>query len=208
MHNVFELKPNEHVLGIIRRSLWAESHRIILSIVWVLIPFFLFFPLIGIGVFGWSLFVAVLGSGILFALKTWLVWRYTMIVITDQRMVDAEQRGFFNRTVSDLEVDNIGEVVSRRRGILRRIFDIGTIRIKTRKGFEFDLELPGVRHPDRVRDFLDEVQCVLEEELEKVEDVESVEDIEVEEESEIETVEPVEPVPDSETEFERKTIIT
>ncbi|MDP2631440.1 MAG: PH domain-containing protein [Candidatus Uhrbacteria bacterium] len=161
MHNIVELNIDEQTIGVIRRSLWSEFHRVSLSIVWVLVPFFFFFPLLSFGGFGIFLFVALLASGILFAVKTWLVWRFTMLIVTSERIVDVEQRGFFDRQISYLQMDNVREVVAKRSGIIKRILDIGIIRVKTKNDEEFDLELSGVRHPNKVRDFLDEVQCAI-----------------------------------------------
>jgi hypothetical protein len=62
-------------------------------------------------------------------------------VITIDRIVDINQVGLFNHTISELNLEKIEDVTSEVHGILGHIFDYGTVYVQTAgtvDRFEFD----------------------------------------------------------------------
>lgn len=157
-----QLNPNEQIVGIIRRSLLAEMWRIVLAILWLLLPFFFFFPLLQLGPFGLTVFVGVLAGAVWYALRWHLRWKYTVLIITEQRIIDVEQSGLFNRQITELNFTDVSDVVIQHQSWLGRLFDIGIVRIQTIQAMHFDFELSGVRHPEHIREFIVEVQYMTE----------------------------------------------
>lgn len=52
-------------------------------------------------------------------------------VITDERIIDIEQKGLFSRTVSELDLIRIQDVTTNVHGIFPTIFDYGRVNVKT-----------------------------------------------------------------------------
>lgn len=153
-----KLHPDEEVLGLIRRSLWSRVRKIIIALLWILVPFFFFFPLLSLGGSGFGIFIFLLGSGLIYLIRQYLIWWQTMLLITDRRLVDIDQHSISQREICELTWDHVGAVSCSRRGLWNTLFDLGTVQIKTKNEQGYDLELTGVRHPEKIRDLLDEVQ--------------------------------------------------
>ncbi|MCH8049557.1 PH domain-containing protein [Patescibacteria group bacterium] len=157
-NGIVQLHPDEEIIAIVRRSFLVESPRFLFAILWILLPFFFFFPLLQLGTFGLIFFLALLFGGFYYALKQWLSWHYTLLVITDQRILDVEQRGIIDRQISELSMDEVADAQSRQQGLFQRIFNVGTVQVETVKAQTFDLELSGVRRPKEVCDLILDVQ--------------------------------------------------
>lgn len=83
----------------------------------------------------------LLGFNILLVLGTIWIWRRNKIIVTDHHIVDIDQIGLFNRTVSTLRLDEIQDISAKINGPMQNIFKYGTIIIQTageRENFVFD----------------------------------------------------------------------
>ena len=86
----------------------------------------------------------------LFAFIVWIDYYYDLWLITNQRLLDIEQKGFFSRTVSELDLKRIQDITSEVHGILPTLFEFGSIHIQTAsEKNRFILE--SVPHPVTVR---------------------------------------------------------
>ncbi len=156
-HNL-DLHPDEHVLGLIRASAWSYAPRFAFGALWVLVPFFLLFPLLVLGSFGVVFFLVLLGSGMVYLFKLWLRWQYTMLLVTDRRVIDIEQTGMFSRDLTELAWKDVRRIRTRQGRSWQRLFHIGAVQIKGRKRVGYNLELFGVRRVKLVGEFLNEVK--------------------------------------------------
>lgn len=161
--NIVQLDSQEEVIGVVRRSFIAESPRLGFALVWLLLPFFFLFPLLQLGAFGVVFFCLLIISGIYYGVRQWLSWRFTMLLITDQRVIDIDQLGVFERTVSELSYDIITDVTVSYSGVIRRLFRIGVVRVETTQAHMFDLEMLNVADPKKVRDLILDVQYMMSE---------------------------------------------
>lgn len=157
---IVELKPKEEIVGLVRKSLLAHWRRIFFILFWLLLPFFFFFPLLTLGPFGFAFFVAMFLSGLLYAVRRWRMWRNTVFLITDRRLIDVDQVGFFTREVSEVEYEDIKEVQVIKKGLVKRLFRVGAVRVQTRKILSYDLYISGVRRPEHVAELINEVQSI------------------------------------------------
>lgn len=157
MQSSVELRIDEEILAIVRKSAICEIFRFFISAVFLLIPFFFFFPLLNLGLFGFALFVILEASAIFFSAKIFITWHYTLLIITNERIIDADQLGLFKREVTDLELDNISECSVEKNGIIQKIFNIGTIRVKTKKDKSFDILFCNASHASKVKEMLSEI---------------------------------------------------
>lgn len=80
-----------------------------------------------VGMFGalYYLFLVILLYGF------WLDYYLDSFIVTNKRVVDIEQEGLFNRTVSEQPVDRIQDVTSEMKGVLSHIFRYGNVYIQT-----------------------------------------------------------------------------
>lgn len=157
-----QLDPDEEVLGLVRRSLISESHRILLAFLWVLLPFFFFFPLIRLGLFGIVFGIGLAGSGMVYAARRWKMWMNTVLMITDRRIFDIDQIGFTKREVAELALAEVSQSSAKKQGMFQRMFDIGSVRVETVKALSYDLEMEGVKSPMHVAELINEVQYIVE----------------------------------------------
>lgn len=83
----------------------------------------------------------ILSLVILLVLGTIWIWRRNRIIVTNHHIVDIDQIGLFNRTVSTLRLEEIQDISAKINGPLQNILQYGTIIIQTageRENFVFD----------------------------------------------------------------------
>ncbi len=86
----------------------------------------------------------------LFVFIVWIDYYYDIWLITNQRLLDIEQKGFFSRTVSELDLKRIQDITSEVHGILSTLFEFGDIHIQT-AGEKNRFILKAIPHPITVR---------------------------------------------------------
>lgn len=72
-------------------------------------------------------------------------------IVTTERIVNIEQSGLFNRTASELHLENIQDVSATTKGLLQTFLDYGDVVIQTAGSvthFHFEM----VPHPERTRE--------------------------------------------------------
>lgn len=87
---------------------------------------------------------------ILFAYQ-FIIWYYTIFVLTNQRLRQITQRGFFGSDVVELKLSKIHNISYSIPGFSGEIFGFGTIIIQTYVG---DLVINNVEHPDKIYNIL------------------------------------------------------
>lgn len=92
----------------------------------------------------WVLFLLI------YWLRSWVGWHYSVYVLTNQRILIVKQSGFFSREVADLALHNIQNVNYAVKGLQGAMFGFGTIRIDTLSG-SGSLKMRYVHHPERLQ---------------------------------------------------------
>ncbi len=152
-----ELKAREEVLEVVHGALTPRLPKFVLCGVLLVLPFFLLFPLWKQGTLGIVLFFLLLLSGVILLFRQYLKWSRTVFVITDQRVVDHEQKGFFNRVVTQARYDQMDEVSYQVKGIFPTLFRYGTVRLELH-GASADIVVPHVVRPSHVTDLLNDLR--------------------------------------------------
>jgi hypothetical protein len=135
------MRPEEEIIFFLRRH-WFAILPLLFGFGFVLIiPFAAYFGLL----FLQPEFLAVktnfilflLGASIFF-LYAWLFlfqnfadWYLDVWIVTNQRIVNIEQRGLFGRVMSELMLYNIQDVTSEIKGFIPSMLDFGTVQIQT-----------------------------------------------------------------------------
>jgi len=88
-----------------------------------------------------------LGLGILLFFYHWVGWYFSIFIVTNQRLRQITQKGFFNRSVIDLGLSKIQNISYNVPGFSASIFGFGTLVVQTYVG---DLYLEKVQHPEKI----------------------------------------------------------
>lgn len=87
----------------------------------------------------------------------WLDYYLDVWIITNHRLIDIEQKGFFNRNVANVRLDFIQDVTFEINGVIASLFNFGSIEIQT-AGEMRHFTLHGVSHPEKLRDILVQIK--------------------------------------------------
>jgi len=79
-------------------------------------------------------FVISLVISIMVFFPSWLSWYFSVFIVTDQRLIQITQKGFFSREVNDLTLNNIQNVNYKVEGFQAALFGFGTVTIETLSG--------------------------------------------------------------------------
>ena len=105
-----------------------------------------------INMFWFFVGMVILGAfGFLYA---YMLWYFSLYIVTDQRIRQISQKGLFKKTVVDLGLDRIQSISYGVPGIFAGIFGYGTILIQTGVG---DLVISQVSKPSQIYDKLQNV---------------------------------------------------
>jgi len=159
--NAVRRNQNKETLILFLRRHWLNLFARIfpmLALILLIIIFFLIIIPFNIVIFKggeWELlrfFVALFSLFVWAVLFVRLVDYYLDIwIVTDQRIINIEQRGLFKREISELRILNVQDVTTDIGGIIPTLYDYGDLYVQTagkRERFLFRR----IPHPGRVRD--------------------------------------------------------
>lgn len=92
-------------------------------------------------------FVGGFGLGLLIFFYHFIIWFYTYYIVTNQRIRQITQRGFFGKDVVELRLSKIQNISYNVPGFFGEAFKFGTIVIQT---FVGDLVIRNAEHPDKI----------------------------------------------------------
>src|SRR3989344_1371442 len=75
---------------------------------------------------------------------------FSSYIITDRRIIDRDQHGFFNQKISELHADRIQDVTAHTKGILETVFHFGDIVVQT-AGSERQFVFHKIPEPEKVK---------------------------------------------------------
>jgi len=139
-------RDDEKVLFIFRRHMIAMRkgfYMLVVPLILTAIP-----PLI------WSynleLFLLPIAGfilGLILFFYHFILWYFTIFIVTDQRIRQVTQRGFFGKDVIELRLSKVQNISYNILGFSGEVFQYGTIIIQT---FVGDLVIHNVDHPDKI----------------------------------------------------------
>lgn len=155
--------PGEQVIRIIHRDIFIALKRVGLFIVLLALPIIVLLMMS-------QLFPEVDESGIItiiillslsiYLLFIWLLFFFSIIdylldiwVITDRRIIDVRQNGFFSRTISEQMLSKIQDITSDIKGFWPTIWKYGNLTVQTaaeQNKFYFE----EISDPEEIRDML------------------------------------------------------
>lgn len=139
-------RPGEELLFIFRRHIIAMRKGFYL----LLVPF----ALSALPVLIWQNNLELLwspvigfGVGLILFFYHWMMWYFTVYIVTNERIRQVTQRGFFGTDVVELRLSKIQNISYNIPGFAGELFKFGTIVIQT---FVGDLVIRNVEHPGRI----------------------------------------------------------
>jgi hypothetical protein len=86
--------------------------------------------------------------GALIMLPSWITWFFSVFIITNQRLIQITQKGFFHKSVIDMRLNQIQMVNYEIAGFQQTLLGFGTIMMQTYVG---DLVIHEVHHPAAIQ---------------------------------------------------------
>lgn len=163
LHKIIQLKPNEEVVAVVHQSMVPHLHKFALAFLLVLLPFFFMFPLFRSGALGVLGFFILLAVTLYILGRVFLKWANTVLVITDRRIIDIDQKALFDRLVSEAPYAQIDDVSHRIKGVMPTIFRYGQVKVLM-SGNAADIEFGRVKQPQRVHDLIQDLRKVIDDE--------------------------------------------
>lgn len=77
----------------------------------------------------------------------WMGWYYTIYIVTNRRIMEIKQKGFFDRQVEEWQLDNISSVNYHVAGFQAALFGYGDITARTYVG---DLVMKTIHKPAEI----------------------------------------------------------
>ena len=127
----------------------ARKHWFILFARTLFLVFLVFFPiilLIGIKVSGFSQFITINGESLyiwialtsIWFLFAWIIffviwtdYYLDILIVTNKKIIDIDQRGLFHREVSTFRLDRIQDITIEIHGLIATLLDFGDVHIQT-----------------------------------------------------------------------------
>ncbi|OGL84672.1 hypothetical protein A3H11_02825 [Candidatus Uhrbacteria bacterium RIFCSPLOWO2_12_FULL_47_10] len=150
------LDADEKVRLITRRYFLTLISHLLAAFFVIVMPFFLLFPLFSYGWIGISFFIYCVAVGVLLFARTLVMWNFNTLVITTKRVIKTKQKGFFDRTVSEMLISRINDVSHRVHGLWGTILHYGTLHIVAGNG-QTVLDFQCVRNPEKAQRILNEL---------------------------------------------------
>ena len=91
--------------------------------------------------------IAGLLIGLILFFYHFIMWYFTIYIVTDQRLRQITQKGFFGKDVVELRLSKIQNISYNVPGFSGEVFGFGTIVIQT---FVGDLIIHKAEHPDKI----------------------------------------------------------
>jgi membrane protein YdbS with pleckstrin-like domain len=168
IESIIQLKEEENIEALVRRHLFTLIPALFFAMLLIVVPFFFLFPLMSWGIIGLAIFAGCIAIGVMLAIRALFLWNADVLVVTNLRLVDVDQKGLLSRRVSEVAYDAIQDVSWLRKGIWQTIFRMGSVSVQT-AGQATNIEVTAVPYPDKLHDLINDVRSFSAKESKKTE---------------------------------------
>lgn len=165
---MWKLDEGESIIKVLRRHYWVMLPITIALVVFAVFPALLYFvfstdllpidPAITenfvnfvknweLKTFAYSLYLLVLW---VFFFIEWTDYYLDVWVVTDKRIVDIEQKGFFNREITSFNYAQIQDITIETRGFIQTLLRFGTLHVQT-AGIGRNILIEDASNPEAAR---------------------------------------------------------
>ncbi len=156
-------RPDEHVVLFLRRHWFALLTIVTAFFSLTIIPLALawyFWSLVGAWIAGPITGPLIIIGGSLYFLSVWLFafieltdYYLDTWIVTNERIIDIEQQGLFNRTASELDLAAVQDTTAEIKGILQTVFTYGQVYVQT-AGERGRFHFQNVDNPEHVKEIV------------------------------------------------------
>ncbi len=157
LDSVMQLKDEEQIRAMVRRHAVTLIGPLLLAMLLIVTPFFFLFPLFNLGVFGVIIFVLLFLVGAFMAFRTFFVWDNDVLIVTNFRVIDIDQRGLFSRHVSEAGLSAIQDVSWKKQGFWQTIFRMGSVTVQT-AGATATIQGDDLPKPEKIQNLINDVR--------------------------------------------------
>ena len=104
-------------------------------------------PGLGFGFFFGGLALGFI-LGIVLFFPSWVGWHFSVFIVTNQRFIQIQQKGFFHRSVADINLSQIQSINYEISGIQETLLGFGTIKLQTYVG---STSIKDLHRPDKIQ---------------------------------------------------------
>lgn len=160
-------EETEDIILVLHRHWIALVVKMMFVGIFILLPFILLvvfssqivkYDLISLYSFFWITYYLFMWFWLFYTITMYLLDNW---VVTTERVIDSLQTGFFNRRVSELQLDKIQDVSYKIKGLIPTFFNYGTVEIQT-AGKDNKFFFEQIPDPQRVKDVI--MELIMEEE--------------------------------------------
>jgi len=151
------IKEGERVLAVERAAWVTVILPFLIASLFVLAPLFFTTPLLRIGTLGFIIIGTSEALGIFIAARVLVIWRGSVLAVTERRLIVVRRKGFFEREVVELPFARVHEVSYRVKGPFATLLGYGTLLVESAGSAE-PICMDCVSSPARLQDLLTELQ--------------------------------------------------
>lgn len=143
----------------IRPCFSSQFAIIIIFVLLFSLPFLFIVPVFrfgGYGILGFFVYFALL---LMAGIRACFIWYRTAFIITSQRIIDIDCRGFFHKVVSEADLEKIQDASFHKKGFWQTLFNYGVIDIQS-AGTKLVLEMSGVKDPQKIHHLINELKNI------------------------------------------------
>ncbi len=152
----FNLREGERIKKLVKHHRIVLIPGLVISFLILVLDFFLFFWLMLQGWWGMALFTAVIFAVVFNVSRLMFLFNNNLLIITDQRILDFEQVGFFKKFTNEFGFYEINKAHSVTKGVFGTIFRYGSLKLDLRNKTN-DFEIFKVPKPDKLQSVINEL---------------------------------------------------
>ncbi len=149
------LKEGEEAIAIVHKHWVKLAPAILRAVIAGIIPSF-FIKFILSSQTATFIYLAFLGVLVLYVAYSWIVYYFDVFIITDQRVIDIQQTGIFQRSVAEAPMNRIQDVTYAVGGFFATLFNYGKVTVRTASNNE--LTMKDVSNPEEIQEIIVELQ--------------------------------------------------
>ena len=92
---------------------------------------------------------------IFWGVRTFFIWTFDSLVVTNYRIFDITQTSIFNKNVTEINLRDIKSISFTKNGIIKTVFNFGDLKIETENA-ETNLEINNIKDPFDIQQLINE----------------------------------------------------
>lgn len=155
--------PNEKIIKVLRRDYFILLKKFLFFFLLAILPLAFFYLMLSGSpeILGGNISypIIVLAASVYY-LFVWLFFFFSFIdyyldiwIITNERIIDVRQKGFFSRVIAEQRFDRVQDVTSEVHGFFSTIFKFGDVQVQT-AGESAKFNFQEIPNPEEVRDII------------------------------------------------------